>query len=175
MRILASFTALSVALLTLAGCPAVTPSCPPDGSGFHDGVGLYCAYGVVIGGFRECPMGLPNRFDFPDGSFVCSDQPIGSQEAIPGDVCAALPGCVGADPCRDPSRFMPGAPCTDFGTCGSREGCGRWSECVDGAVSVWVASCDAGVPFDVSFPADGSVFDATSTQDASLDAGLDAE
>ena len=70
---------------------------------------------------------------------------------------------------------MPGAPCTDFGTCGSREGCGRWSECVDGAVVVTVARCDVGVPFDVSFPADGSVFDATSTQDASLDAGLDAE
>ena len=97
MRFLASLFALS--LLTLAGCPSTTEplACPPDGSGFHEGTGLYCAYGVVIGGFRECPMGLPNRFDFPDGSFVCSDRPIGSRDAIPDDVCARLTACAEAD------------------------------------------------------------------------------
>ena len=96
MRFLASLFALT--FLTLAGCPSREPPlCPPDGTGFANGTGLYCAYGVVIGGFRECPMGLPNRFDFPDGSFVCSDQPIGSRDAIPDDVCARLTACAGAD------------------------------------------------------------------------------
>lgn len=140
MRFLASLFALT--LLTLTGCPATTArvECPPDGTGFANGTGLYCAYGVVIGGFRECPMGLPNRFNFPDGSFVCSDQPLGSSSAIPDDVCAAVSGCLSEDPCRDPSRFTDGAPCTDFGRC--PRGCG-WSECVDGRVSVRVAQCDS--------------------------------
>jgi hypothetical protein len=96
MRFLASLTTLSVAVLTLAGCPAATPMCPPDGTGFNEGTGLYCAYGVVVGGFRNCPTDLPNRFDFADGSFVCSSRPIGSRDAIPDAVCAALTACSSA-------------------------------------------------------------------------------
>jgi hypothetical protein len=96
MRFLASLTTLSVAVLTLAGCPAGTPMCPPDGTGFNEGTGLYCAYGVVVGGFRNCPTDLPNRFDFADGSFVCSSRPIGSRDAIPDAVCAALTACSSA-------------------------------------------------------------------------------
>lgn len=93
MRLFASLTALSLTLFALTGCPASSPACPPDGTGTNTGTGLYCAYGVVVGGFRGCPTGMPNRFDFPDGSFVCSDRPIGSRDAIPDEVCRLLPAC----------------------------------------------------------------------------------
>lgn len=85
--------------LALAGCPS-TPvyDCPEDGAYIEAGVGRYCAYGVVIGGF-DCPAELPNRFDFestdpgiPDG-FVCSDRPIGSRDDVPVDVCTRVPAC----------------------------------------------------------------------------------
>jgi hypothetical protein len=110
MRFLASLTTLSVAVLTLAGCPAGTPMCPPDGTGFNEGTGLYCAYGVVVGGFRNCPTDLPNRFDFADGSFVCSSRPIGSRGDIPEPVCRMLAACAGE---RVPlPRAMCGVACS---------------------------------------------------------------
>jgi hypothetical protein len=103
----------SLALSLIAGCPAAAPACPPDGTGFSDGTGLYCAYGVVVGGFRNCPSDLPNRFDFDDGSFVCSDRPIGSREMIPSRVCEALPACRMASPldagATDAASFDAGA------------------------------------------------------------------
>lgn len=150
MRFLASLFALT--FLTLAGCPAATQrvECPPDGTGFANGTGLYCAYGVVIGGFRECPRGLPNRFDFPDGSFVCSDQPIGSRDAIPDDVCAAVSGCVREDPCEIINMLPRGAPCTDFGEC--RGECDTLRACVDGEVELLIRQCDAGIGPDVPWP-----------------------
>lgn len=97
MRIFASLTALALLVATLSGCPTSAPSCPPDGIGFNESSGLYCAYGVVVGGFRECPAGLPNRFDFAGGSFVCSDRPVASRDAIPDRVCRALPACSSVD------------------------------------------------------------------------------
>jgi hypothetical protein len=103
--------------LALAGCPS-TPvyDCPEEGEYIEAGVGRYCAYGVVIGGF-DCPADLPNRFDFesddpaiPDG-FVCSDRPIGSRDDVPMAVCSRLPACgrptMDAGP-RDAASFDAG-------------------------------------------------------------------
>lgn len=90
-----------VLALAVAGCPS-TPvyDCPEEGEYIEAGVGRYCAYGVVIGGF-DCPADLPNRFDFestdpriPDG-FVCADRPIGSCDDVPTTVCERVPACGG--------------------------------------------------------------------------------
>ena len=73
MRFLASLTTLSVAVLTLAGCPAGTPMCPPDGTGFND----RAASVVVLRGrwevcedeqFRgRCMILRPGRYDSLEG------------------------------------------------------------------------------------------------------------
>ena len=139
MRFLASLFALT--FFTLAGCPSAEPRlCPPDGTGFHEGTGLYCAYGVVIGGFRECPRGLPNRFDFPDGSFVCSDRAIGSAADIPASVCLHLPACDMpiVDTCV--TTLVAGQPCSFTASCETHvcPDCCEWNHwaCEDGVVTI---------------------------------------
>jgi hypothetical protein len=115
---------LSLTTLALAGCPGnAVYDCPSDGEYVSSGVGRYCAYGVVIGGF-DCPSDLPNRYDFessdpsvPDG-FVCSDRPVRSRDDVPAEVCRRVPACAsplldagleaGSGVCCEPSA----SPCS---------------------------------------------------------------
>lgn len=160
MRILASLFASSLAL-TL-GCPAST--CPPDGTAFDTGRGRYCTYRSGAGE-RPCPDHVPNRFDFPDRSFVCSDYLIATQDAIPADACASLPACAG-DVC---ATLVTGAPCTDFGTC-PESGC-RWRQCLSGVVTVVVGRCDAGfAPVDAGAAVDAFEVDASAVDASEVDA-----
>lgn len=98
MRSLGFACALAVAF-TATGCPSQSAyDCPSDGEYVEAGVGRYCAYGVVIGGF-DCPRELPNRFEFESedpsipGGFLCSDRPIGSRDDVPMAVCDRVPAC----------------------------------------------------------------------------------
>lgn len=161
------FTSL-FALTLLTGCPA--EMCPPDGTSFQQGAGLgdYCAYRA--GNARTCPASLPNRFDFADTSFVCSNNLIATQDAIPANVCAALPACAG-DVC---ATLVTGAPCTDFGMC-RESGC-RWRQCISGVVTVVVGRCDAGVDWGNDAGGDASSVDAFEVDASAVDASeIDAE
>ena len=91
--------ACCVLLTLVAGCPSQSAyDCPGEGEYVESGVGRYCAYGVVIGGF-DCPSDLPNRFEFPSedpsipAGFVCSDRPFGSRDDVPMAVCDRIPAC----------------------------------------------------------------------------------
>ncbi len=141
--------------LTLTACQnALTSECPPDGMVFRDDVGLYCAYGVVIGGFRNCPTDLPNRFDFSDGSFVCSDHAIPGRGDIPEEACVALPGCASAGRLNTLAREMAVASCSENGRterCDLGPGYADRAECVvmqsewrGRAVERWISSIAAG-------------------------------
>ncbi len=90
---------VSLLVLFVGGCPSeAVYDCPGDGAYVEAGIGRYCAYGVVIGGF-DCPTDLPNRFEFPSedpsvpSGFVCSDRPFGSRDDVPMTVCDRVPAC----------------------------------------------------------------------------------
>ncbi|MFN9809804.1 MAG: FG-GAP repeat protein, partial [Deltaproteobacteria bacterium] len=86
--------------LLVAGCFSSTAvhDCPGEGTYVEAGVGRYCAYGVVIGGF-DCPPELPNRFDYPSAdpflpdAMICADRPMDSPDDVPPEVCAFMPAC----------------------------------------------------------------------------------
>lgn len=155
MRIFA-LVVFAVSLLT--GCPGPSaPACPPDGTGFADATGLYCAYGVVIGGFRNCPSGLPNRFDFDDGSFVCSDHPIGSRDMIPRAACEALPACRMSSAMDAGPPSVDAGPPVDAALPSGPFACGDGT-CSEGQICLWIdrvtqaTYMDANVHFDAGSP-----------------------
>jgi hypothetical protein len=86
--------------LLVAGCFSSTAvhDCPGEGTYVEAGIGRYCAYGVVIGGF-DCPPELPNRFDYPSAdpflpdAMICADRPMDSPDDVPPEVCAFMPAC----------------------------------------------------------------------------------
>ena len=147
---------LFVTSLALVGCRSNPEfDCPGEGAYVEAGLGRYCAYGVVIGGF-DCPPELPNRYDFegrpPDvePGFVCSDRPTASRDEVPSEVCRRIPACEGpglptdAGVQRDtgPERADADGPLTcGTNTCDPGQICFHYGSGVDGGTRV-----DSGVP-----------------------------
>jgi cysteine-rich repeat protein len=75
----------------LLGCdPAPSSPCGASGEYTEDGIGRYCAYAVIEGGF-QCPAALPVRFEFGDEgaleAIICTDREI-PPEDLPSATCA---------------------------------------------------------------------------------------